>query len=210
MTSYKPPRKASSKLPQSTLDHFASQPWLRPTLDDTTFQTVPMSRTVTHEGKGHTLMAKTWNTPETITELLSFYRPSKSPASLFSFPQSEMERAEVRRFYTFGGDLNAHPDLLHGGVISCLLDSSLGGAIGLALQETAVTNPMFTVQLNVTYKKPVRTPGTVMVRSWVTNVEEDGRKAWAYGVVEGEGGVVHATAEGMWLSAKKKKKGGNL
>lgn len=95
--------------------------------------------------------------------------------------------------------------------MSCLLDSSLGGAVGLAFQETAVTNPMFTVQLNVTYKKPVRTPGTILVRCWVTRVEEDGRrKAWAYGVVEGEGRVVHATAEGMWLSAQKTKGKGKL
>ncbi|KAF2172710.1 hypothetical protein M409DRAFT_16671 [Zasmidium cellare ATCC 36951] len=149
-------------------------------------------------------MAKTWNTPETITALLSFYRPSKSPTPSV-YPQSETERAEVRRFYTFGKDLNAHPDLLHGGVISCLLDSSLGGAVGMALRETAVSNTMFTVQLNVSYKKPVRTPGTVMLRCWVTRVEEDGRKVWAYGVVEGDGGVVHAMAEGMWLSGTKKK-----
>lgn len=146
-------------------------------------------------------MAKTWNTPETITHLLSFYRAAESPSDLEEH-QSEHDRAEVRRFYTFGGDLNAHPGLLHGGVMSCLLDSSLGGAVGMAMRETAVTNTMFTVQLNVSYKKPVRTPGTVLVRCWVKNVEAGGRKVWAEGVVEGEGGVLHARAEGLWLKGK--------
>lgn len=121
------------------------------------------------------------------------------------FPQTETERAEVRRFYTFGTDLNAHPDLLHGGVITALLDSSLGGAVGFVLQESIQNGAsVFTVQLNVTFKKPVKTPGTVMVRSWVTRVEGEGRKVWAKGVIEGEGGVVHAEGEGLWVRARRK------
>lgn len=110
----------------------------------------------------------------------------------------------MRRFYTFGKDLNAHPNLLHGGVIGCILDSTLGGVVGMALSQTAETSTMFTVQLNISYKKPIKTPGSVMLRSWVTKVEGNGRKVWAKGVVEGEGGVVHAVAEGMWLGAKGK------
>jgi acyl-coenzyme A thioesterase PaaI-like protein len=132
---------------------------------------------------------------------LSLSRPSKSDAPL---PQPENDRAEVRRFYTFGGDLNAHPDLLHGGVIASVLDSTLGNAIGVQFPAGALR--MFTVQLNITYKKAVPTPGTVMARSWVTKVEDGGRKVWAAGMIEGEGGVVHATAEGIWLKAKDKTK----
>ena len=80
----------------------------------------------------------------------------------------------------------------------------MGGIIGMALARQEGGSPTFTVQLNVTYKAPVRTPSTVMVRSWVTKIESGGRKAWAKGVIESEGGVVHALAEGMWLRAKAK------
>ena len=55
-----------------------------------------------------------------------------------------------------------------------------------------------TVALNITYKRPMSTPGTVMVRSRI--VKAEGRKIWVYGVVESGTGEVHATAEGMWLS----------
>lgn len=144
-------------------------------------------------------MGKTWNTDETIPQLLTLFRPSMSDDLISS---SEKERAEMRRFYTFGGDLNAHPDLLHGGVIACILDSSLGGAIGMTLAKQ--NPPTFTVQLNISYKAPIRTPGTIMIRSWVTKVDDGGRKAWAKGVIESEGGVVHAIAEGMWLRPKSK------
>ena len=98
--------------------------------------------------------------------------------------------------------MNAHPDLLHGGVIAAVLDSTLGNAIGRAFPDGAPS--MFTVQLNVSYKKPVKTPGTVMVRSWVMRVEDNGRKIWAEGVIEGDAGVVHAKAEGLWMRAKPK------
>lgn len=186
---------------QSTLDHFRSLPISKPTLEDPEFRIYASSRRVTDKGKGHTLTGRTWNTESTIRELLSCARSSTSEASL---PHPESERAEVRRFYTFGSDLNAHPDLLHGGVIAAILDSTLGNAIGVQFPSGALR--MFTVQLNVTYKKAVPTPGTVMARSWVTKVEGEGRKIWAAGRLEGEDGVIHAEAEGMWLKAKAKSK----
>jgi acyl-coenzyme A thioesterase PaaI-like protein len=190
-------------VPQSTIDHFAAIPYAQPTLNDKSFKIISQSRTVTDDGAGHTLMGKTWNTDGTIKQLITLFRPSSSTTPL-EFPQSEADRAEARRFYTLGGDLNAHPNLLHGGVIGCILDSSMGGAIGMALAKSGGGGPTFTVQLNITYKATVRTPGTIMVRSWVTKVEGGGRKTWAKGVIESEGGVVHAVAEGMWLRAKAK------
>jgi acyl-CoA thioesterase FadM len=62
----------------------------------------------------------------------------------------------------------------------------------------------YTVQLNVRYRAPVKTPGGVMVRSWITKISPDRRKIWAAGRVEGPNGVLHAEAEGLWLRAKAK------
>ena len=190
-------------VPQSTIDHFAAMPFAQATIDDPRFKTVSQSRTVTDNGNGHTLMGKTWNTAGTIKQLLTLHRQSNAQHPL-TFPQSDEERPETRRFYTFGGDLNAHPGLLHGGVVSCILDSSMGGVIGMSLAKQDGGPPTFTVQLNVTYKAPVRTPRTVTVMAWVTKVEGLGRKAWARGIIQGEDGVVHAVAEGMWLRPKAK------
>ena len=193
-------KRIPEDIPQHSVDHFLQRPYARAVIEDPAFRLISQSRTVTHDGRGHTLMGKTWNTDDTIQQLLTLFRPSTSEDLISS---SETERAEMRRFYTFGGDLNAHPDLLHGGVVACILDSSLGGAIGMTLASQQHT-PIFTVQLNITYKAPVRTPGTIMIRSWVTKVEKGGRKAWAKGVIESENGTVHALAEGMWVSPKPK------
>lgn len=192
-----------AKVSESTIDHFKSIPYARDTLNDPAFKILSQSRTVSDNGRGHTLMGKTWNTESTIAELLTLYRPSSAEDPL-SFPQPEQQRPEARRFYTLGSDLNAHPDLAHGGVVTCILDSSLGGVIGMALADTKGGPPLFTVQLNVTFKAPIRTPGNAIVTAWVTKVEEGGRKAWAAGKIESESGVVHALAEGMWLRPKAK------
>lgn len=175
-------------VPQSTLDHFGKIPWCAKSLEDPAFQIVSMSRTVTQPGNGHSLMADTWNTEKTITALLSMYKPADN---------SENQPGEVRRFYTFGSGMNAHPDILHGGVIATILDSTMGNAVGYGIRAHGST---FTVALNVTYKKPVTTPGTIMARSWIKKV--DGRKVWIHGAIENESGELHATAEGMWLTAK--------
>lgn len=177
-------------VPESTLKHFQSIPWCSSHLSDPAFSLVSMSRTLTQPGNGHSLMAETWNTDKTIRELVSLYRPPDSKTG---------QTGEVRRFYTFGEGMNAHPNLLHGGVIATILDSTMGNVIGQQMSPHPAT---FTVALNVSYKKPVTTPGTIMARSWITKAE--GRKVWVHGVIEGGDGEVHATAEGMWLRAKAK------
>lgn len=177
-------------VPQSTLDHFKAIPWCSKQLSDPSFRVVSLSRTLTQPGNGHSLMAETWNTDKTIKELLSLYRPRDD---------STGKPGEIRRFYTFGTGLNAHPNLLHGGVIATILDSTLGNIISQEMPERQST---FTVALNVTYKKPIATPSTVLARSWIHKVE--GRKTWIHGALESGSGEVYATAEGMWITVQPK------
>ncbi|KAJ9655528.1 hypothetical protein H2198_005619 [Neophaeococcomyces mojaviensis] len=189
------------------VSHFKTITLAQPTFNDSSFRMIPMSRALTHNNRGHTLMAGTWNTPETITHLLSFYRPALSLDGVTA--TAEGRRAEVRRFYTFGTGLNAHPDLLHGGVIATILDSTMANAGGLCLRDISGDEnvSLVTAQLNVKYEKPVRTPGSVRVRAWVVMIGEGGKKMWVEGVVEsGERGEVrHAKADGLWLRVKAKK-----
>lgn len=178
-------------VPQEEVDHFETIHWCRETLDDPAFRIISMSRTVTQPGFGHSLMGDTLNTDTTIPHLLSFYRKPDLQQELLG---------EVRRFYTFGRGLNAHPDLLHGGIIANILDSTMGNVVG---QELRINGRMFTVALNISYKKPVTTPGTVLARAHI--IRMDGRrKIWVHGSVEDGTGGIHATAEGMWLNADAK------
>lgn len=186
----------------SEIAHFRTVPLAKATLDDHAFKPIYISRALTPDGLGHTLMADTWNTPATIAHLLSLYRTSSS--------RNSDVRAEVRRFYDFGSGLNAHSGLLHGGVLSCILDSTMSNMAGLAARELpteAKSVMIFTVQLNVKYEKPVKTPAAVMVKAWIKSIDEKGKKFWVEAcVVSGESGEVsHAKAEGLWLRSSTEK-----
>lgn len=202
-------RDKSSPTIEASLQHFRQIPWINDTyLSDPAFHVIRdhLSRKLTQPGNGHSLTGETWNTDKTITHLITTYRPAAAQEPGHDHggegpPPPPPPQAELRRFYTFGTGLNAHPNLLHGGVIATILDSAMGNVIWQQVQPRPST-PTFTVALNITYKKPVETPGSVVVRSSVVRVE--GRKIWVRGAVEGQGGEVHATAEGMWLMARAK------
>lgn len=205
MSSLVPMDSAGEAMIDDELAHFQNLPLAQPTISDPNFKPIHISRTLTHNNLGHTLMASTWKTPETIAHLVSFCRqpPPSQPRSPKILDKNEATRVEVRRFYTFGNGLNAHANLLHGGVIATILDSTMANVTGLAANEVG----MFTVQLNVKYEKPVSTPGTVMLRAWVEKLdiieEKDKKKikAWAVGEITGgeRGEITHARAEGLWI-----------
>lgn len=192
---------ASDELPTKTtntlndmsaaeVEHFSSLPLARPILDDPLFSIYPKSRTTQQNERQHTLMAQTWNTPDTIAHTLTLTKTT--PSEILQFV----------RFYTFGSGLNAHLDRLHGGVMAAILDSTLSNAAHMALQQISQDgSSVATVQLNIRYQKPVSTPGSVMIVARVSRVEAGGRKIWVEGSVRSgdDGEISHATAEGLWL-----------
>ncbi|CAL3963509.1 unnamed protein product [Diplocarpon coronariae] len=121
--------------------------------------------------------------------LLSSTQPS--PSSQLPSPASD----EILALLKLGRGLNGHIDTAHGGLLCVILDEMIGNAA--EYQRSAGTSTM-TAYLNVTYRKPVSTPGTVLVRAWVERVE--GRKIFGRGVVEDGEGVVCASGEALFLS----------
>ncbi|RAO73953.1 uncharacterized protein BHQ10_009965 [Talaromyces amestolkiae] len=82
--------------------------------------------------------------------------------------------------------LSGHPKTAHGGVIATLFDEAMSHAVEAHL---SASNPsrlstdvrdrdaQYTAQLNVRYRKPVYTPGLLVIRSWC--LARDARKFWA-------------------------------
>lgn len=77
---------------------------------------------------------------------------------------------------------------MHGGMVATLLDEAMGSVAGIST---------FTAFLNITYKKPVPTPGVMMCRARVTRRE--GRKFFMQGSIEDGMGTVYATAESLFV-----------
>lgn len=176
---------ASAAALQTEINHFMSIPWCRPHLCDPNFQPIDKPREATSD-HGHTLLGKTWFTKDTIPHLLTLYRPPSA---------AEDWRGELRRFHTLGTGLNEHPNVFHGGAIATVLD----GALGVLIRHAIRGDPAYTVGLNITYKKAIKTPETILARSWITKTE--GRKIWGRAQIESGTGEIYATAEGIFVKA---------
>lgn len=120
-----------------------------------------------------------------------------------------------------------------GGVIATLFDEAMSHVIeafrtpNLMINTMSTSPPgsapgprqrdsLYTAQLNVRYKRPVYTPGLLVIRSWC--VARDGRKYWAiaHAVQEEQGGdgghlewakrkTIRAEASSLWVITRNEK-----
>lgn len=187
------PLSASTKatLLESAPDcaHFLSDPALRPLY---TLSRKPKSSTE------DSLIAETLFTDRTVRLWQSFYKEPPRPDPLADAqdrPPSDPLHGEIVTLVLFGDGLNGHPEIMHGGIVSTVLDETLGAIAGFHAEADKAG---FTVFLNVKFKKPVPAPGTVVCRAWLER-RTGGRKLWVRGVIEDVKGTVLAEAESLFL-----------
>ena len=180
---------ASAAALEAEINHFMSIPWCRSHLREPNFQLVRRPRKPSPD-HGHTLFAKTWFTEDTLPHLLALYRQPSAGGGW---------RGEMRILITLGTGLNEHPNVLHGGAIATVLDRALGLLVSYAIPDGV---PAYTVVLTTAYKKKIKTPQTIITRSWITKTE--GRKVWARGQIEDSTGGILATAEGILVKKRAK------
>lgn len=132
----------------------------------------------------HTITSTTLNTPETIASFDSYY---SLPSAQNNYPFG---------LYTYilqlGSGMNGHPHKLHGGILSLILDVTMGRA---SWHHCSDGMTIFTVTMTVDYKKPISTPGELLCKTWLEGRSE-GRKHWVKAIVEQNGTTV---AEGSTL-----------
>ncbi|KUJ06481.1 uncharacterized protein LY89DRAFT_769369 [Mollisia scopiformis] len=172
---------------------FKDTPWAISLFNDpilipfTNDSRVPKSHT------GDSFCAQTLNTPTTISAWQSFHRLPSS-----SSPSASNQSTETLTVMKLGSALNGHPDICHGGFVSLLLDEVIGSAVE---ERRPRDKSMMTAFLKVDYKKPVKTPATVLCRAWCERGE--GRKMWGRGSVEDGMGGVFAVGEALFLVVEK-------
>lgn len=93
--------------------------------------------------------------------------------------------------------MNGYDNVAHGGLIGVLLDEIIGMACEFQAEGRVFT---MTAYLNVNYKRPVMTPGIVLLRGWVDRRE--GRKIWGKGTVEDGNGNVLSEGEALFVRLK--------
>lgn len=186
----------ATKLDTSVTDILRDIPWCASILDDAQFTALENEARKPKADREDSLVAETLNTSDTINIWHYFYRAV--PASdTSSDPQSPW--AELNVIIGCGAGLNGHPRLLHGGVISFILDEAI---TMLASLHRPPESSGFTASLKVDYKRPIATPSMILAKASLLP-ESKGRKAWLKGSIEDGMGGVFATAECLVVEVPK-------
>lgn len=176
--------------------HFKSIPWCARLLEDDGSLVVRVSpnRTVL-PGLENQFIASTINSNRTIPDWLLFY---KRPAT----ENSGIETLNALIALAYG--VTGFPGSLHGGMVSVIFDEVAGLHIVLNghVPGTELDKSFRTAYINTSFIKPVPTPATILVRSWIAKVE--GRKHWVRAHIEDGNKETLAKAEVLYISIKGK------
>jgi uncharacterized protein (TIGR00369 family) len=177
--------------------HFQSIPWCAQLLQDPEFVITPTFSRQPKDSTEDSLFAETFRTNSTIKACLSLYKAS---------PQGTTWISEVRTLMTLGTGMNGGAHLLHGGVIATLMDDVIGILLTVNEDQDALplSSKTVTAGLNVSYLKPVKTPGTVVVVARCREVK--GRKYYTEAEVRDGEGAVLAKADSLWIGTKREEK----
>lgn len=217
------------------IDHFRAHPWANNLLSSEDYTPIPTDSRCLKSSTGEDgFFAYTLATPSTIPHVLTLQRreiappqaepptwlpATKQDAAAAAKPTPPATPADIIMIYELGHPgLSGHPSTVHGGIIATLLDEAMSLAVAVHTSgpgsfATADDNPrgkIFTVQLDVRYRKRVTNPALLVVRSRV--IGRVGRKFWVRAQAvqedeEGSGGhlewvkrkVVKADAMAFWI-----------
>ena len=166
----------------SDLKYFQSIPWTQKLLADDNYIAIPTGSRAAKESTEDAMFAETLNTKNTVQACLTLKKKSSGDGALIS---------EIRFFLSLGYAVNGYPHRVHGGMISLIMDEAMGTMVYLN-GSGAVT-----AYLKTTYLRPIPTPSVIVATAKLR--ENIGRKIFTDVIIEGEGGNIMATGEGLWI-----------
>ncbi|KIV94084.1 hypothetical protein PV10_05240 [Exophiala mesophila] len=211
------PWLAAQSAPEKDVQFFQRTPWTRKLIENPLFRAVPCPTRLITPGTSHNaFIAKTINKPSCVQHWLMLTRKQFSTPkevargtlaqSRFS-PNAEtynIDDSEFIMLLDVGEDLDGFAGRVQGGVLCAILDEALSICVEYHRQASSSSRaPLYTVQLNTTFRDGVNTPGLIAVKSWI--VAKEGRKWLIRGQICDAQGHVLTQAEGIWVSAAENK-----
>ena len=174
---------------------FRTIPWCTALISDPTFEVVAILSREPKETTEDALFANTLRTQDTIRAALGLRkRPNKA---------SPMRVDEFKTLVYLGNGMDGMPGVLHGGIVTTLLDEVFSCLIGSTkrLQGQAWGAGVVTASLKTDFLNPLQTPAIIVVTALLKKTE--GRKWYIDGYIEDGQGKIFAKAESLWLEKKK-------
>jgi uncharacterized protein (TIGR00369 family) len=180
----------------SDLDHIQAIPWCAKQLSQPNL-VVRVAECRSEKADGFDrLFGRTLRTAET---LQGFVVSHPRPPGSASASAADRTVPELRAFITLGRGLNGFAGVCHGGIVTTLLDETMGQHIVANQDGGAFAHPMLmTAYLNTRFLAPVETGRTVAVVSRLVDVE--GRKYKFEAAVEDEKGRRLAECDALFVA----------
>ena len=178
------------------LSRLRAIPWCRRLIEDPTIVVTNLdSRTYKTNGEDN-LFSRTLNTRDTIESVIILHK-KKTPETKYI--------EEVLSLMTVGNMMDSQSKIVHGGIVSTILDEITGllFAFNKELGKGDGRGYSVTAYLNVTYLRPILTPGTILVKARLKKVE--GKKRYADGEIQDSAGNVLARSEALFVATKETK-----
>lgn len=179
------------------MEHFSQFPNLIPLLKSQEYEPVPIWGRIRKSGGEDFFFSETIGTESTIPHCLMLKRVTLQPLPEASqlnpiIQQKDEIPSSVHSDTHTGPDtimfmelsspgVCSHPSTAHGGLLSTILDEAMAHTLVSYFPTTPekvddVRKTLLTSRLEVVFKRPVRTPGILIVKSWCVACK--GRKYW--------------------------------
>jgi acyl-coenzyme A thioesterase PaaI-like protein len=146
-------------------------------------------------GGENSLLAQTLNTDDTISWFVLLYKRPEQPQKVID---------ESKALLALGSGVSGFAKTCHGGIVATILDEVMGELIKVNLAEHSdiPRTTYVTAYLNVTYARPVPTPGTILATARITKA--DGRKLYMEGTIEDGLGNRLAKGDSLFVGARER------
>ena len=176
-----------------SLKHFESIPWTQKFLTNPDYTLVPTPSRKPKQSTEDAMFAETLNTRDTVRAWLAFQKKPVSNDALIT---------EARFFLSLGNAVSGWPHVVHGGMVSLIMDEAMGSLLQFNVHSGNKTFPpsTFTAYLNTKYVKPMPAPSVSMVVARLREIK--GRKIFLDAVVEDKDGNEMATGKALFIAPK--------
>ena len=177
---------------------FQSIPWCAKLLADPDWTIAPAHSRSPKASSEDSFFAETLQTDKTVRACLSLFS-SSNPSTSSNKSSPPFQRAYI--LLSLGNGVNGYPDVGHGGFVATLLDQGMG----ILMEENKYNGngiDVVTAYLNVRYRRPMPTPGVVLVTAAYAKVVP--RKQFMRATLENGEGTVYADADALFVETRPK------
>lgn len=203
------PKLRAAKVDPKEINFFKAEPSTKKWLEDPRYSPIITASRIAITDKEDEFLGKTLQTDDTIQHWLTL-------VSNITFPppraiESTTEKStnlnpgpqtpEILICFHLQSGINGFRETAHGGLLCTLMDEALAMVVELyRATSSSSREELYTAKLNISYRRPVKTPGVVIAKSWLE--KREGRRWIVRGVLENRKGEVCVEVDGLWIAAR--------